>query len=380
MIKVMNNFWQDFTKKITNLGKKQKLIIIIVILILLLSLIFFLSGREKAREERRVFPPVLKVSPTPIPVKPMVKEILDYIESQRLNDGFYNYLAHYEEQCKIKEKEMVCPFDGEWTFPQTNAWTSLAYLAGYRTLGDPKYLDPAKRDMDRLILHCENKPNDCLWTLVQAAKLYQETGEIHYLDFLKKEGELLLTKSDPNPLLLDIETRQLAILFGVTGDNRYLDEAKKRLKLSEESFSQREILYQSQEFIFPQKACWQTLAKLELARQTKDKTYLEQVKNFLDKANIIANFDQFPHPIEIQPCLETYFELTKTSGEEQSYQEGKELLEKFIETFWDGNTTRLIYGEGGTIFNPYPERLTYAQKYVVLTDSAYLAYLLGRCQ
>lgn len=349
--------------------KKQKLIIITIVFVLLTTLVFFLGWTEKTR----------RISPTStlISVKPIIKEVLDYIESQHLNDGFYNYLAHYNEQCEVKEGETICPYGGEWTFPQTNAWTSLAYLAGYQALGEVKYLDLAKRDMDRLILHCESKPEDCLWVLVQAAKLYQESGDSRYLDFLKKEGEILLVTSNPKPMLLDIETRQLAILYKVTGNNRYLKEAIKRFGLSENNLAGQESLYKTDQFSFPQKACWQTLAKVELAQQTGNMTYLEEVKTFLDKANIIANFDQFPHPVEIQPCIETYFELAKASNEARYNQEGDELLGKFIETFWDGKEKKLIYGEGGTIFNPYPELRTYSQKYVVLTDSAYSVYLLA---
>jgi len=374
----MEKFPQDLFRKIANLSRKQKVMAIIILIISLLLLVFL--GKKSLLKPPGTAP-ASEISPTPTPilVKPIIKEILDYIETQRLNDGFYNYLAHYNEQCEMKEGEMVCPYQGEWTFPQTNAWTSLAYLSGYQVLGEQKYLDLAKRDMDRLILHCESKPEDCLWVLVQAGKLYQETGDSHYLDFLKKEGGMLLgTQSSSQELLLDIEIRELAILYGVTGDSRYLEEAQKRLKLSEDNFNQREFLYKTEEqFLYPQKACWQTLAKIELGKQTEDKTYFEEVKAFLDKAKVMANFERFPHPIEIQPCMETYFELAKATGGRKYYQEGRNLLEKFVTTFWDGKDAKLIYGEGGTIFNPYPARLTYAQKYVVLTDGSYSLYLLS---
>ena len=409
----MINFISRLKEKTEDLSKRKKILLAAVFIVILIALIFVFSQRtgdrkeefvqkppssEQAsqsitkgffskiaqffgREEKIESQPLDKITPSPLPTPamPTIKEILDYIESQHRDDGFYNYLSHYDEQCKQKEGETVCPFEGEKMFPTTNAWTALAYLSGYQALGNPEYLNLAKRDMDKLIAYCQNNPEECLWVLVQAARLYEISADSRYLDFLKMEGEILLTTSDPYPLLLDIETRELAMLFEITGDSRYLEEAEKRLKLSKENLSQREVLYQSGEFSFPQKACWYNLARLEIAKQTGDKAYLEEVKNFLAKANvnIMANFISFPHPIEIQPCIETYFELAKISGEKKYYEEGKLLFEKFIETFWDGKETKLIYGEGGTIFNPYPLRKTYAQKYVVLSDTAYSAYLLG---
>ena len=410
----MINFVSRLKEKIKNLPKRKKVLLVVAFITILIALIFVFSQRtgdrkeefvqkppssEQAsqsitkgffskiaqffgREEKIESQPLDKITPSPLPTPamPTIKEILDYIESQHRDDGFYNYLSHYDEQCKQKEGETVCPFEGEKMFPTTNAWTALAYLSGYQALGNPEYLNLAKRDMDKLIAYCQNNPEECLWVLVQAARLYEISADSRYLDFLKMEGEILLTTSDPYPLLLDIETRQLAMLFGITNDKRYLEEAKRRLVLSENNFGQREVLYKTgEDFPFPQKACWQMLAKLEISKQTDDKTYLEEVKNFLAKANlnIMANFISFPHPIEIQPCIETYFELAKISGEKKYYQEGKFLFEKFIKTFWDGKETKLIYGEAGTIFNPYPDRRHYSQKHVILTDSAYSAYLLG---
>lgn len=385
--------WQQF-------NKKQKITVFLTFCLILIGWAFFFGRPRQVPEQpqppsfkQKVIENILQffgkkpifekpqVLPTPSPTFPsfeqIMKENLDYIESQYRTDGFYNYLAHYNQQCEQKEGETVCPFEGKEMFETTNAWTALAFLGGYQALNQEKYLNLLKRDLDKLISFCQGKPEECLWVLAQVAKVYETTSDSRYLEFLKTEGELLLVHSNPKPLLLDIETRELALLYGLTGDNRYLEEAKKRLKLSQETFSQRELLYQVDQFSFSQKACWQTLAKVELSKQSGETGYFQEVKDFLVKAKININFSQFPHPIEIQPCIETYFELAKVSGEQEYYQEGKMLLKRFVEVFWDSKEVALIYGEGGTIFNPYPDRLHYSQKYVILTDSAYSAYLLG---
>lgn len=342
---------------------------------------FLGMGRQK---KELVSAPTPKLTPTAIPTPPfpytrVIEETLAYIQSQYRDDGFYNYLAHYDEQCEEKEGKTVCPYEGERMFPQTNAWTSLAYLSGYRSLGDQKYLDLAKRDMDRLILHCESSPRDCLWVLVQVARFYQETKDSRYLNFLKQEGEILLTTSDLSPILLDIESRELVLIYQITGDNRFLGESKKRL-VSAENFP-RETIYTAYEkdktvISFDSDICWLNLARLDFYKVTGQSEYLQKVKDFFDPAAEFHYKKAFYYLSQSQPCIESLLDLSQITQEKKFINFASSWVKTLIDQNWDSKSDKKKYGEGGFLviadLNQKP--------YLILTDASYMVYLLAQLQ
>lgn len=295
-------------------------------------------------------------------IKEMAREISDYVLSQRRDDGYYNYLAHYKEQC-VGEK---CPFNGVDVFKTTNAWTALALFSASQILEDSNLLSQAKTDLNKLEEFCAIDRKECNWVLAQPAIIYQTTQDPELLEFLRIQGETLLSSApSDNTMLVAIEARELTLLYEIFQDTRYIVAAQNRLLLSSQKLDDERDLYPSQTLKFSESSCWVSLANAQLASTTQNEQEKNNTKVFLGNGRISEHFNYFYQPITIQPCIESYAIIGSSS-------EAKSILMQFIDNFYDGQKRKLIYGEGGTIFQPDSE-----SKLVGLTDSSYTLYLLN---
>ncbi len=296
-------------------------------------------------------------------IKEMAKEISDYVLSQRRDDGYYNYLAYYKEQC-VGEK---CPFNGIDMFKTTNAWTALALFSASQILEDSSLLSQAKTDLNKLEEFCAIDRKECNWVLAQPAIIYQTTQDPELLEFLRLQGETLLSSApSDNTMLVAIEARELALLYEIFQDTRYIVAAQNRLFLASRGLENNVDLYSENTTRFAQASCWVSLANTQYATITNNNQEKLNSKVFLENGKINEYFKNFNSPIEIQPCIESYVLL----GEAPI---AKDLLTKFIEKFYDGEKRKLIYGEGGTAYQPGSEL-----EWIVLTDSSYTEFLLSK--
>jgi len=377
---------------------KRFLIIILalaVVIVFMILIVIFLFLKKNKSQKKSQLPKKISVSapsfaqPTKslkqaqeiYDKKQILNKSLNYIQSQYRPDGYYNYISH--ELCQVVSGQKKCPFGGQNMFPTTNAWTALAYLGAYDILNDQYYLSLAKRDLEKLMDHCQNQPKECLYVLVQFAKFYQITKDTKYLSFLKNEGTVLLSVSDPDPMLKDIEIRELLILHKLTKNQSYLNEAKKRLKESDDSWLQRSILYyrvskEGKKVPIPKTVCWNTLAKLQLYEILKQDSYLQEVKETLNNSQLTTLFSLFEHPYQAEPCIETYFQLANLTGNQGFGQTARQLLNQFTENFWDEKNKKLIFGENGIAYitKSLPD-VPKNKKMVILSDTGYFIYLLS---
>ncbi len=300
-----------------------------------------------------------------------------YLQSMQRKDGFYNYISRYNNQCIPKNGQSVCPFNGQQVFQTTNSWTMLGYLAGYKMQNNPKYLQLAKADFASLNTWCAANRNQCLWILDQPVRLYSETKDPAILTFLNQEADLL-TKTPPNTqyMLLTIEARELALVSEITHNTQYMQEAIKRFDLAQNTFKQQVPLYYVTGPHFPQFGCWYWLAGIDIGRQNNPQI-LQAVKQSMATYDLTKDYDGFINPVEIQPCIESYFEMAQVTNDKSYNDTGKKLMAFFMNTFYDGKQQKKIYGEGGTIFMARPIAMGAGTEHYILTsDSAYTLYLL----
>lgn len=355
----------------------KKLLIIavaaVILVIIVAALVFFLTGSNKKQSNIPTtvsdsFPYTVvnaKGEKNTEVIREMAAEISDYVLSQRQADGYYNYLAHYNEQCEEENGEDKCPFSGVNMFETTNAWTALALFSGSQILDDPQLLDEANKDLVKLQEYCAQDRTQCNWVLAQPAIIYQATENLELLEFLKLQGEILLTSPPSDDAMLTaIEARELALLYEITQDTRYIVAAQNRLNLASQKLNDQPDLYPETTQRFAQSSCWVSLANAEISKTTQNSQGDTNTQAFLQNGNIEENFKSFPSPIDIQPCVESYA-LSGNSSQTNT------LTEKFIQNFYDGKERKLIYGKGGSVFQPYTD-----SRFVVLTDSAYTGFLL----
>lgn len=307
----------------------------------------------------------------------VLSQSINYIKSQRTPDGYYHYLAHFNDLCQTSNGKKVCPLNGN-ILKITNSWAMLAYFGAYQAYPDSTYQDSINQDFSKLNEYCSQDINECLWGITQPALIYQSTKDPLLLDFLKKAGEALLKKSDPsNLMLLSIEARELSLLYQITQDHRFLQEAEKRLVMAENNLSVDETIPLIQT-PFPKRGCWYTAAVLEMAKSGKP-GYRDRAITVLNSANFSQNANHFISSLQIQPCIESYLMLYQQTNRRDYLNSAQKLNDYLLNYFWDGQDNQLLHGEGGTtslVANKEPASHN-IDKYVTLTDSAYTAYLQG---
>ena len=374
-------------------SRKKAIIAVLVVTLLTFFLIIFFWRRNTATEKGSIFlkasasGPITtdKLDKVPILVKAEKREVNDeaigYIQTQRTADGYYNYLAHYDEQCRTQDGKKVCPFDNQRVFQTSNAWTALAYLAAYQHTNEQIYLDQAKTDLNKLIEWCTRDLSQCQWVLVQTVRVYEQTKNQNVLTFLQQVGEYMLSHpsaDNKQPMLTSIEARELAMLYGLTKDQRYIDEAQNRLvKARQELDTEDPSIFRRGGFPESVHVCWYSLGELEVAKQKPDPLRLITLRNFIDHASLPRYYNAFAYPVEIQPCIELYYELYKTTSQTNYQKAGDYLLSLFTIDFWDNEKNKKYYGEGGTLMNGHPSLVEIDGKYVSITDSAYTVFLMN---
>lgn len=345
---------------------------------------FFLEGSKTPPSSF----PTLLTSPSPqapsqvtLSSKEIIKEILNFIDSQRNPDGFYNYVSHYEDQCRGEGENRVCPFKGTRVFPTTNAWTTLAYVGAYQVLQDESYLSQAQEDMQKLLAFCQKNPEECLWDLVPLFKFFKEIPDEQLLDFLKGQGGLLLTTSEEAPVSLETEVRELAFLYDLIADSSFLNEAKRRLESSRASLENIRVFYEAKELQVPMGAGWYRceypLAALTFFRASGEEEYLQDAQQLIQEIDLEKNYSQFEFVSSLLPCVETLQELHKISDEEKHRDLASEILHYILLKSWDSAYTPKIYGEGMILATTRDLTSEILEKNL-LTDSAYLVYLLSK--
>ena len=309
--------------------------------------------------------------------KTVVKASLDFIQNLRRSDGYYEYIARFESQCKTEGGQKECPFNGLRMFETTNAWSMLAYLGGYTIYGDKNFLDLASRDFTKLDQWCTAYPNHCSWVLVQPLLLYQVNPDPVLLSFLNREGNDVITAQSDNLMLTSIEARELAMLHKLTGEQKYLDAAQNRMIQAKVRLATQTDLYHIGDARLKRQSCWYALAGAQLLSQQSSIVTQGEIVELLAVADLEKNLINIAEPIEIQPCIEAYFILSEATGEKNYFAYAEGLLDQFVERFWDNPAKPLLYGEGGTIMNSRPDLVTHDGDFVLLTDSAYTVYLLS---
>jgi len=365
-------------EEIANLSKKQRIIlaatIFLIVFLIILVIVFFLTNREKGKRDevslRQPIPSITKeeeeregeivdqseikatLAPkgkTHLSSKDIIKEILEFIDSQRNPDGFYNYVAHYEDQCRKEEGEQVCPFGGFRFFRTTNAWTALAYINAYQIFQDESYLSQAKKDLEKLLFFCQQEPSECLKDFTPLLKLYKITSDEKLLNFLKTSGELLLTTS-ANQSMPSIEARKLAFLYDLTQDTRFLDEAKKRLELSKISLEDmRSIQEADQKNViigYNQYQCQHSLSALSFYETTGEEKYLEEAELFLQEIILKEDNPRFNSVYAILSCVEALQGFHRVTSRARHYTSASKLLLFLLQNYWDSSYNKKFYGEG----------------------------------
>lgn len=302
--------------------------------------------------------------------------IVKYIESQRRQDGFYNYVAHYDEQCTITGGVKKCPFEGQQMFQTTNAWTALAHYAAFKVTGDSAELDKSNRDLTKLMDWCAKDSSQCLWVLAQPAIIYQDTKDQKILTFLKKESEILVNSApSDNLMLVGIEARELGIIGGITKDQAIIEKAKQRVAVASNMLSKQKDMYRNAKISFGTSSCWVALANTSLLSRN-DIQSIANNRKFLDNGKIGDHLSELFNPIQIHPCIESYISLYEISGSIGDLTTAKLLLSKFREEFYDGPAQKLAYGEGATMLYPKSYNGTGGlKKFSDLTDTSYTAFL-----
>ncbi len=308
-------------------------------------------------------------------IKEMAREISAYILSQRTPDGYYNYIAHFDEVCPANLSSEDCPFSDN-LFETTNTWGALGLYSANRILDDPKLLEEAIKDIEKLDEYCQKDRIQCNWVLVQPAIVYKQTKSAQILNFLQAQSSSLVESTpSENPMLSAIESRESTLLNNLLPNSRLADQAALKLSFASTKLqeSNQNAYYQSQTH-FKAGSCWVALASIELElASTKN---FSNVSTFLENGKLVENFSQFKTPLEIQPCIESYLILYSETGDKNNFVKAQTLMNLFLDDFYDGKDTKKIYGEGGTKFSNMTND-EHSEKMVVLTDSAYTLYLLS---
>jgi len=328
----------------------------------------------------RTVQPTNSVDGTPIPTagpkegfltsKDIIKEIMRYINLQKRSDGYYDYVAHYEDQCRIEGDAEVCPFGGENVFPVDNAWVVLAKLSAYDATGDSSYLAEANEDMRVLKDFCKEDPSQCLWVVRQMVSYYKETGDSEVKELLQVFGNQLLATSRQRPMLLEIEARELALLSEIFFDVGYLKEARKRLELAEKNPEESQLVYSNNGTEVYRDSCWYLVASLDMYSASGKESYLQDVRDFLKSSELREKFQEFPDMPSLQPCVESYQQLYDITKKGEYKETSQSIISYILETHWDSQYNKRFYGEG-MISNIADSTMN------VLTDSAYMVYLLS---
>lgn len=356
-----------------------KLIIIIIFIFLLLiitGVLFLLRVNKDGQIESK------QSSITPIIdsefVKSSAKEIAEYINSQRRDDGFYNYLAHPDDSCFIEDGNRKCLFDSKNMFETTNAWTALGYFAAYEILGDKKYLESAKVDLRKLDEWCEKDRVKCSWVLVQPAIIYESTKDTEIRDFLTKQTEVLI-KLPPtsNSMLSAVEARTLFKLAKILDKKELVTEGIKRLEYATNNLYAKENYLVKGADGFSAASCWIALAGSEnlMDGSGLNKKSIQNINLFMDNARIDVNFDKINASVFLQPCIETYYRLGIVSKDNVNKIKGDLLFKMFLDKYYDSAVSKKIYGEGGILSYWRPSEKIKGQ--ITMTDTSYSLYLLS---
>lgn len=374
------------TNRLSILLRNNKIKLLALFCLFLLCLLILIPSTFKTSQTKKtsVIPTTKPTSEieTMLKVEQRTNSMLDYINTQRQPNGYYQYLAHYDEICREVNGKKECPFAGGRVFPSSNAWTALANFSGSIINDNKTYLNKAKEDIEKLAIYCKDKIDDCRLALVQPFLIYDQTKLHLYKEFILTHAETLLRESDvPLAMIQAIESRELLFIYILTGEDRYRDASIKRLEKAKNILENGTSLYVTKDgYIFKNSACWVTLAQASFGRLQKDHPEVKEAEAFLESNNVYGNAAGLSQAIEQQPCIDAYFELALVTGNETHAHTGKYFLNNFISSFWDSPEANRVWGEGGTASVSTVSQSDILRKHVNITDSAYTVYLLYRAK
>ncbi len=294
-------------------------------------------------------------------------EIYAYIQTQRREDGFYDYASNCGDGC---------PFVGA-VFKNANTWPTYAAVGMYQATGDDGYLADARRDADKMIEWCAEDQKECVRVTYQVNELYKETKDERYADFVKSEADVLIDPVNQEfigtdmPMLLAIDSLQLAQVYEMTNDEKYLDAAVSKLTSADSNMEKEMILYAVDDRVLKTYACWPELASIEIYKATGDRAYLDRVVDFIDDLRIADNVHQMWYMTDVQPCMDLYVQLGSITGDGKYTLGALSIMNHILDNYWDSKANPKVSG-GGSI------KSTKDQNDSGITDSAYMVWLLAK--
>ncbi len=321
----------------------------------------------------------IKVDDKSIDAKKIVQESAKYLTSQKRDDGYNNYIAHFDTVCNNSAQ---CPFGINNVLPINNSWSALGFYSASKVLNDKSYLELAKKDLVNLNQYCTSNIEECLWVLAQPSIIQKDEKGTIMTALLNEAGEKLLSKSDANNIMiLSIEARELALLYSLTSNSKFIEEAQKRIQLAQivvsAAYSQNNNSLQQS--LNPLQACWYTLGSAEIARATGKPEYLQEALRIEKDLEFKSTVLNSHFSVYIEPCVETYILLSELTADTYYKDQAYIIFKQLIENFWDSSERPLVWGEGG-ITTVSKKNLSSIQpielsKQVNVTDTSYFLYL-----
>jgi hypothetical protein len=344
---------------------------IIVAGLLVVVVFLYLSGQEIfPLGKRRPEAPARKTSPAlaekTFTAKQIATASIGFLDQQKRPDGFYNFIAHFEERCADSKSASLCSKGARNVVEAANMWAVLGRVAYYKNFSrDPRLLSQAEADAHTLMAYCRRDMSKCSAVAFPFAELYKETKNDKYLVFLQDLGEMLLEKDLGRGIvqLSGMQSRSLARLYEIFSDQRYLAIARRRL-LEAQKRSREEV----EKYNAPDdESCYLVLAQMEIGRVSGDTEMLEKAVAFFSKGRDADVPDDLTL---IQPCIESAYLLGQSLNNPQLKNRAKQLLEQYVVERWDGPDLGRAYGEGGFAMSKDPTLIN-------VTDTGYMLYLLG---
>ncbi len=306
----------------------------------------------------------LKTKQATFTAKQIADATVSYLDKQRRPDGFYDFVAHFQDTCKNPTDPSSCLFGANNSFEEANMWTMLGYLGYYQNFDkNPQNLSKAVADADSLAAHCREKSNLCLATLTQFSELYKETKNEAYKELLSQLGNLLLNETKTSEMMtLGIHAREFAQLYEIWGDPRFLEASQQRIKTMQAA---------SNKFVEKNgkdnDACYLIAAKYEVSKATNDTDTKQEIKKFFleNREETVSTQMTF-----IQPCIETAIHFGRDTHDDFMTKTGDALLTKYVQERWDGPGLQRKYQEGGFLMDK-------ERSIVNVTDTGYMLYILS---
>lgn len=351
--------------------KKKKLLALVVFLIILSM------GAVVLWTIQRSSSPEIGSNPSEIDyVVDNANTVSGYISEQRNNDGSYKYQGYEEDTCPIVDGILKCSFLPDNTSFPVKTWAAFGYWSSYKTSQDTARLALARQEVLELIQWCRLTNENCAYLLAQMTYINRDLQDETINEFLKEQANILIENPPSVDLMLRaIEARQLGLIGEALSDINLINSSIQRLSLVNELLQAQSYDYTTGRQVLPRGACWATLAQVELSRITNDSSGIVNGAEYLLQSNRLTDVREFENPVQLQPCIETFFLAYKSTGYINYQNLGIELYNLLYEDFFDGPDNPIKYGNGGTTFISRARIENGEDINIFLADTAYTNYL-----